>query len=359
MTHAALRSSSDGLLVALAVTYGAALLLVPSIPLVALGLWWISNTVAHNFIHRSFFTRRWPNRVFSLLLSSLTGIPQTLWQQRHLAHHAGRDWRPRLNAMLIAEVATIAGLWLWLATSHPVIFAAQYLPGYALGLVLCALHGHYEHAGGTTSHYGRVYNLLFFNDGYHVEHHASPRRHWSELPSRRQPAARVSRWPAVCRWLEGGALQLLERAVLRSELLQRFVLDTHRRALAPLLRDLPDGAVIAIVGGGLFPRTALILRELRPSARLVIIDADGRHLAIARARLGEAVEFRHCRYPTSDGPDAFDLVIIPLSYQGDREALYRCLSARALAVHDWLWRRRGSSRVVSLLLLKRINLVCR
>ena len=53
-------------------------------------------------------------------------------------------------------------------------FLTTYLPGYAGGLALCALHGHYEHAGGTTSHYGTLYNVLLFNDGFHVEHHAHP-----------------------------------------------------------------------------------------------------------------------------------------------------------------------------------------
>jgi fatty acid desaturase len=39
-----------------------------------------------------------------------------------------------------------------------------------------------QHARGTVSHYGRVYNFLFLNDGYHVEHHASPSEHWTRLP---------------------------------------------------------------------------------------------------------------------------------------------------------------------------------
>ena len=32
--------------------------------------------------------------------------------------------------------------------------------------------------------------------------------------------------------------------------------------------------------------------------------------------------------------------------------------APLLIVHDWIWRKRGDSRVVSIWLLKRINLVC-
>jgi hypothetical protein len=51
------------------------------------------------------------------------------------------------------------------------------------------------------------------------------------------------------------------------------------------------------------------------------------------------------------------LLVIPLAFDGDREAIYRLRGAAALAVHDWIWRRRGISRVVSPALCKRINLL--
>ena len=52
MTERVLRHSKwDALLVALSFAHGGALFAVPSIPVIALGLWWNSNTVAHNFIH--------------------------------------------------------------------------------------------------------------------------------------------------------------------------------------------------------------------------------------------------------------------------------------------------------------------
>jgi hypothetical protein len=254
----------------------------------------------------------------------------------------------------------------------PSCFFSGDLPGYVAGLLLCALHGHYEHAGGTTSHYGRVYNLLTFNDGFHVEHHAHPSLSWRRLPAERDPAARASPWPAPLRWLEGSpfhqrsigaacrikTLELLERLVLRSRLLRRLVLTTHTRALAALLRQLPPVERIAIVGGGLYPRTALILRRLRPSAHLTIIDANPANLACARAWMNqEAATFVHSRFPDPETGRGFDLVIIPLAFAGDRAAVYAHPPAPAVIVHDWLWRRRGTSRVVSLALLKRMNLV--
>src|SRR5207244_3314036 len=42
---------------------------------------------------------------------------------------------------------------------------------------------------------------------------------------------------------------------------------------------------VTIIGGGLFPRTALVLARLLPQARLTVIDAVPAHLAQARAFL--------------------------------------------------------------------------
>src|SRR4030095_23697 len=83
-------------------------------------------------------------------------------------------------------------------------------------------------------------------------------------------------------WLEHVNLCALERLVLRSPALQRFVLERHERAFRILLSELPAVSSVGIVGGGLFPRTALILRRLYPEARVVMIDQSEGNLAIAR-----------------------------------------------------------------------------
>ena len=358
MTTAVLRFSSwDACFVVLAAVYGVMLVQMPSVPLIAFGMWWTANTIAHNFIHRPFFVRPWLNTLFSSVLTALLGFPQTLWRERHLAHHAGRAWRVRPSSQLVAETALVCALWTTIALLQPLFFTTVYLPGYLAGLGLCALQGYYEHARGATSHYGRLYNALCFNDGYHVEHHTAPGLHWTELPKQLDSAARSSRWPALLRWLENANLEALERLVLRSRYLQRLVLGSHRRALAALLPYLPPIHRVAIVGGGLFPRTALILRELVPDARLVIIDADRENLETARARIGESADFVHRRYRPSEESADFDLVVIPLSFDGARATLYEHPPAKAVLIHDWIWRRRGTSRIVSIGLLKRVNLV--
>jgi hypothetical protein len=169
----------------------------------------------------------------------------------------------------------------------------------------------------------------------------------------------TSRWPPVLRWLDAFGLTGLERLALRSRLLQRFLLAVHERAFRGALRDVGPVSRVAVVGGGLFPRTVLVLRRLQPGARLVVIDADADHVAAARRfPVGDA-EFVTAVYDP-DRHTGFDLVVIPLAYVGDRARLYRDPPARYLLVHDWLWRRRGArGTVVSLLLLKRLNLVIR
>ena len=103
----------------------------------------------------------------------------------------------------------------------------------------------------------------------------------------------------------------------------------------------------------------MILEALLPSARITIIDANRANLDRARVMLGAgSIEFVHASYPEWYN-GACDLLVIPLSFNGDREAFYARPPAPVLIVHDWIWRKRGVSRIVSIALLKRINLVRR
>lgn len=354
-------SSRDALLVALAAGHGALLLTVPSAPLVAIGLWWTANTVAHNFIHLPFFRARRANAVFSVYLSLLIGVPQTLWRDRHLAHHANRRWRWRWSPQLATEGACVAALWLAIASLGAPFFFGTWVAGWCTGMVLCYLQGHFEHVRGTVSHYGWLYNAAFFNDGYHVEHHARPGVHWSALPTVVTPGAERSAWPAVVRWLEVSPLDALERLALRWRGLQRFLIDRHARAFQTLLAALPPVHRVTVIGGGLFPRTTLVLRRLIPAAEITIVDRSARNLASAAPHLGGGgggVRMVEASYAPELCRGA-DLLVVPLAFAGDRAAFYADPPAAAIAVHDWIWRRRGEGVVVSFLLLKRINLVRR
>jgi hypothetical protein len=352
----------DALLVGLAVLHGALLVLVPSIPLIALGLWWNANTVSHNFIHLPYFRSRSSNRLFSLFLSLLLGLPQSLWKARHLAHHRDQRfcWTP-IHREWIEEGSVVFLLWVAMGVSAPWFLLTVYLPGWLVGLGLCELHGRLEHARGTVSHYGRFYNWLFFNDGYHVEHHARPGRHWTTLSDTREATgANVSRWPAVLRWLELTGLDGLEELVCCSPVLQRFVLSTHERALANALSSIPPPRRVVIVGGGLFPRTALVLHRLIPEAKLVLVDSRADRLERAKAWLIDDVECVSAFCTATNLPrltNEADLVVVPLALRGHRADFYHHPPGRHVLVHDWLWRPRGQTVVVSWLLLKRLNLV--
>lgn len=348
--------------------------------LFGIGVCWCSNTVSHNHLHNSLFRSRTLNRTFDLWLSLLLGVPQSLWKARHLWHHAGEPARSRRapGRRAIAEIGIVGASWLVFFVVAPKLFLFGYAPGYLLGMALARLQGDMEHARSErpeagVSHYGSLYNFLWFNDGYHAEHHLSPRAHWTRVPALRgQITLAPSAFPPHLRWLErltpselkGHFLCALERIALGSSLLQRFMLFTHARAMAPLLRDLPASPVrVAIVGGGLFPRSLLVLAELLPTARFVVVDRSVAsvsraidHLKQRRFPLGR-VRFCIESFDPSQHSAACDLVVTPLGYVGDDATLVEAARQTAVLRHDWLWARpTGRSRIVSWLLLKRLTL---
>lgn len=168
-------------------------------------------------------------------------------------------------------------------------------------------------------------------------------------------ATRANAWQAA-------ALERLEQWALGHPRVLAWSVRRHERAfrrLLPALRARPIHRV-AVVGGGLHPRTALVLGRLLPAARLVIFDRSPANLAEAGRRLAavstQAIEMIEGDFQLH-GAAGFDLVVIPLGFRGDRGALYRSRGV-PLMIHDWIWRRRGlASAVVSPFLLKRINLV--
>src|SRR5881296_1827963 len=117
----------DALLVLAGVTQGLALLMWPSMLLIALGLWWCANTVSHNFIHLPFFRSRSANSAFSVYLSLLLGLPQTFWRQRHLAHHAEHKCSLRMTSLLLCEALCVAAMWAAIAAIAPRFFLTTYL----------------------------------------------------------------------------------------------------------------------------------------------------------------------------------------------------------------------------------------
>ena len=105
-----------------------------------------------------------------------------------------------------------------------------YLPAFYLSLALVNVQNYYEHYGAapgsrltdSVSYYGRIYNLLTFNDGYHQEHHLRPQSHWSKMPEVRfkyraeldQVERIISPVPAILGILHRNRKQLHRRPAL-------------------------------------------------------------------------------------------------------------------------------------------------
>src|SRR5262249_14395069 len=109
--------------------------------------------------------------------------------------------RQELRQVRLDRMAHFLGLCLFLAISWKWTLIC-YLPAFYLALALVNMQNYYEHYGAmpenryadSVSHYGRLYNLLTFNDGYHQEHHLRPQAHWSSMPMvRREHSARLDR----------------------------------------------------------------------------------------------------------------------------------------------------------------------
>jgi len=68
-------------------------------------------------------------------------------------------------------------------------FMLFFLPFWYLGHCFSFLNGYFRHYGGNpdkpvawgVSSYGKLYNWLFFYNGYHAEHHFRPKVHWTKM----------------------------------------------------------------------------------------------------------------------------------------------------------------------------------
>lgn len=199
---------------------------------------WNLQCISHNFIHNPFFTNVWLNRVFGVLETLCIGMPHQLYHHYHLNHHAGdndtkgpdgttRDWssiyrygkgdepeafwrycllsffRVEITPVIrvcirhgqvhvlqtIAETIVLAAFWLTMLAVNWRYFSYFYLPSFFLGWVLSYAEGYLEHYkaqpgnpfANSVSSYHWLYNFLWFNNGYHQEHHWDPKMHWTRM----------------------------------------------------------------------------------------------------------------------------------------------------------------------------------
>jgi fatty acid desaturase len=198
---------------------------------------WNINGIAHNFIHNPFFRWKPANRAFSWLLSVTMGFSQTFYELVHNRHHQGNSDRPdetgdtvdwlsiyrhghdgeaesawtytffgyfrddpkvifneikRRNAFNAYWGCVEIASWVCLCILGFILnwrFMCFYLPFYYLGHCLSYLNGYFLHYGGNpdvplawgVSSYHKLYNWIWFYNGYHAEHHFKPRQHWTKM----------------------------------------------------------------------------------------------------------------------------------------------------------------------------------
>ncbi len=194
--------------------------------------------IAHNFLHNAFFTSNFLNRLFSLVNSLAIGLSQMLYRCHHLHHHrynnddkdpqTGTTWdqtstyrysrvagkeeniisysflsffrqdtgflireavkRGCLRVVIVESLAVLA-FWAILGFLSWRGFVFFVLPAWYLGQCAAYWENYLEHHGAipgnrmtdSVSCYNPFYNFIWFNNGYHQEHHYRPQVHWTEI----------------------------------------------------------------------------------------------------------------------------------------------------------------------------------
>jgi fatty acid desaturase len=195
------------------------------------------NGVGHNFIHNPFFRSTLLNRLFSLAQSIACCFSQTYYDVAHMQHHKGNADRPDENGETVDWISIYrhghdgeaenpwSYVFLSVFRDNPAAIRRElrrrdnhdlawgnieiaafvtvlvamsllnwryllfFLPFFYLGHCFSYLNGYYRHFGANpdkpiawgVSSYGKIYNWLFFYNGYHAEHHFRPKVHWTKM----------------------------------------------------------------------------------------------------------------------------------------------------------------------------------
>jgi len=215
--------------------------LIPLGLIYSVSISWNVNGVSHNFLHNPYFRSSFLNRIFSFIESITLGFSQVFYENIHKWHHVGnadlpdnqgetvdplsiykhgQDGRPEnpwsyifLSFFRDDPKATFNEIWrrsprlaIWGVleiVSFVLLYAASFyfqwrfllffIPFWYLGHCLSYLNGYYLHYGGNpdlplawgVSSYHKLYNWIWFNNGYHAEHHYRPRVHWTQMKALR------------------------------------------------------------------------------------------------------------------------------------------------------------------------------
>ena len=212
--------------------------LIPMGLVYSVSISWNINAIAHNFIHNTYFTSHFLNRAFSWMLSVTMGYSQQFYELVHQRHHMGNsdrkdekgetvDWlsiyrhshddepespwtyvffgyfrddpklifrelkrrNPSDARFGIFEIVSWVSLCIIGFIINWKFMLFFYIPFYYIGHCLSYLNGYFLHYGSNpdvpiawgVSSYHKLYNLIWFNNGYHAEHHFRPKMHWTKM----------------------------------------------------------------------------------------------------------------------------------------------------------------------------------
>ncbi|MEH2079967.1 MAG: fatty acid desaturase [Nostoc sp.] len=205
-------------------------------PLCLFLFWYNALVATHNFVHTPWFRSNLLNNLYAIVNSANLYSPVTHYRHIHFNHHRYGNDRQDVHGKTEDHSSTFAygkngesenvitycalailrdditesfrqithkeSLQLYLECGTCLLAIIGYLliswkfflffvlPVFYFGWFLTYLANYYEHFGAipenlyanSTSHYGRIYNFLFCNEGYHQEHHLRPNVHWSQRP---------------------------------------------------------------------------------------------------------------------------------------------------------------------------------
>jgi len=215
---------------------------------------------AHNFLHNPFFTSNLTNRVFSVMNTISLGSSQTMYKYYHYNHHRydndiptvygetkdrtstyrwskniGEEeslWTYALLGIVRAELPLMwedakkkgellqvrieqIALISWIISLFIINwrYGLFYIAIWYVGQTLAIVENYLEHhqapntnkLNNSVSAYAGWYNWIWFNNGYHQEHHYRPQTHWTEIPDVTKLMLPTSRRRIVsCHWFNFG-----------------------------------------------------------------------------------------------------------------------------------------------------------
>jgi fatty acid desaturase len=229
-------------------------IMIPLGLLYSISISWNINGISHNFIHNPYFRAPLLNRLFSLMESISCCFSQTYYDVVHMQHHKGNSDRKDENGETIdwlsiyrhghdgeaenawsytflsffrdnpaaisrelakrgpsekrwgnAELAAFISVMVLLACLNWRYMVFYFLPFFYFGHCLSYLNGYYRHYGANpdkpiawgVSSYHKLYNWVWFYNGYHAEHHFRPKVHWTKMEAFHQQIAELQRQEGV------------------------------------------------------------------------------------------------------------------------------------------------------------------